>query len=87
MAKSDSMVERVARAINDAFMNCPVEKAKTPFAVEKVMARAAMVAMREPTNRMCEAGIIYGDGEEYGGVTGIEASMIWKNMINAALGE
>lgn len=67
------MVERVAKAIMARF-NDPL-----PFHAEE-LARAAIEAMREPTNAMERAG------DEYGRFTnGPSACVVWEAMIDEAL--
>lgn len=49
------------------------------------IARAAIEAMREPTNEMIAAGY---DEEKVGyGPDGVPAELVWEAMIDAALGE
>jgi len=67
------MIERVAKAINDTMLQHGDYKPDE-------LARAAIAAMREPTDRMVHVGTMANlrqDGFFMGG--------IWKNMIDAAL--
>jgi hypothetical protein len=69
------MIERVAKAINDTMLQHGDYKPDE-------LARAAIAAMREPTDRMVHVGTMANlrqDGFFMGG--------IWKNMIDAALEE
>jgi hypothetical protein len=65
-----TMIERAARAIADA------QDVSEPFDNYEEMARAAIAAMREPTEAMLEASPVSGP-----------VSIIWQNMIDAALEE
>ena len=68
-----NMIERVAKAINEALLQHGDYKPDE-------LARAAIAAMREPTDRMVHVGTMNNlrqDGFFMGG--------IWKNMIDAAL--
>ena len=72
------MVKRVARAIccrSDCFLpeNCQAAYAGT---LEK--ARAALAAMREPTDQMCHAGA-------YEQHDWKDSSQVWQAMIDEAL--
>lgn len=69
------MVEKVARAIKDAMQP---KGAEWGGGYEEA-ARAAISAMREPTEEMVEAGAAADD------CAGFDA--IWPTMISAALGE
>jgi hypothetical protein len=79
---TDSMVERVARAICPFSQPCP--DVCDPCASK---ARAAIAAMREPTEEMISAG--EGQVWEYDHGWGISASgvtvLAWETMIDAAL--
>ena len=67
---TESMIERVARAIYD-------EAADKPYATDlEPIARAAIEAMREPTREMLAAGM----NEE-----GVDLLSEWRAMIDAAL--
>ena len=93
MRKSDSIgempkvdvVERVARAICRAMWgdDCPLMTAaafeEEHWSQTLADARAAIAAMREPTEAMCEAG-------KRGGTVGAAAAS-WRAMVDAALAE
>ena len=71
----DSMVERVARAI------CRHEGDEEDWPCWFGEARAAIEAMREPTEAMVDAFVWYGHGKTIGDV----ARIGWQSMIDAAL--
>lgn len=75
------MVERVAGAIYDAAGDCDQEM---NLAAARALARAAIAAMREPTEAMKAAGgFAY---MERGGMNARDGSDdIWRAMIDAAL--
>ena len=73
---SESMVERVGRAIANADMEDYMEF----FQRYDAMARAAIEALREPTEAMVKSGSAI-HCQEY------EAPIIWQDMIDAALGQ
>lgn len=70
------MIERVAKAIQSALSEGT--PGRDPDRMERI-ARAAIEAMRDPTEAMIDKGY---DHVDYGG-TDIEAA--WKDMIDAAL--
>ena len=74
---TDSMVERVARAIGEVVCRGPVEPRKGWAEA----ARAAIAAMRKPTHAMMEAG----DWDKYQGTSESIAHITWEYMIDAAL--
>lgn len=81
---SDSMIERVARAICLADRYNPDES----WPVYEKQARAAIAAMREPTTSMSEAGCPLPDNS--GAPYCYDQSVIdgaWRAMIDAALKE
>lgn len=85
----ESMVERVARALEDATdANCTYEE----------LARAAIEAMREPTDAMMDAAedivvgyddFALGDGNIYLGIPGYpdKARRVWSQLVDTALNE
>lgn len=78
---TDSMVERVARVILRAQRNFDDESGR-------VAARAAIAAMRKPTQKMIEEGstqIAYDKAWDNGAEK--DAIAVWQEMINAALGD
>jgi hypothetical protein len=70
----DSMIERVARALLVADRS-----AITPDYYQR-MARAAIEAMREPTEAMLDAGVNFRERNA-------RTEQIWQAMIDAALKE
>lgn len=89
MSDCESVVERVAKALyeSDGFnVACKPTAEAWPMDREKVRedyrrkARAAISAMREPTDDMLKAGAV-GSGEDSTGV----ALGAYQNMIDAAL--
>lgn len=79
-----NMIEKVARAIADKY--APAVDHRAPYA--KIMmveaAKAAILAMREPTKEMCEGTLT--DPGSGGPDEGYETE-VWQNMIDAALKE
>lgn len=73
------MVERVAAAIDDKLEECHVV---LNFSQAQSIARAAIAAMREPTQAMIEAGAISGAAEPIEHSNFADA---WRNMIDTAL--
>ena len=72
MSTETEMVERVARALADS-----QGMGEFPgLEMYRVMARAAIEAMREPTEAMLEVG--------FGGATGVKRKL-WQLMIDDAL--
>ena len=71
---TDSMIERVARALLVADRS-----AITPDYYQR-MARAAIEAMREPTEAMLDAGVNFRERNA-------RTEQIWQAMIDAALKE
>ena len=71
MSETDTMLDKVAMAIMEV----------DPFSLNerqcRAFARAAVEAMREPTDAMVDAGEIYSDGNA--------AWRGWQAMIDAAL--
>lgn len=80
-----SMVERVARAINVLTMSWSDDDEMVVRAQNKVreQARAAIEAMREPTDEMVDAG--YHRAKPYLGTETM--AQAYRAMITAALGE
>lgn len=76
-----TMVERVAEAIHDAANREAGQDEYCSYAMAKEAARAAIEAMREPTDTMMEAG----DDIDCGGITDPGARAFWRVMIGAAL--
>ena len=95
---TDSMIERVARAINET-----ANKQFNAYVVDKevsfALARAAIAAMREPTEAMIEAGKVVeieppewlkaaGRGMTYKSfMASAPTAQHWRAMIDAALKE
>ena len=85
MAETE-MVERVARALYAA---TPFKQAEGGYHEQSdvyrrsclLLARAAIEAMREPTEAMVDAFVWYGHGKTIGDV----ARIGWQSMIDAAL--
>jgi hypothetical protein len=76
---ADNMVERVSRALNAAVQDDDNEMACVIIANrDDILARAAIEAMREPTDAMTEAGDEMADWE-------CNADRIWQAMIDQAL--
>lgn len=78
-----SMVERVARAI------CKLRHGPKSFESHGMMraacmadARAAIAAMREPTEAMCEGGAA---SAEFRCIHADDTPSVWRGMIDAAL--
>lgn len=92
-----SMVERVARTIYEGRRESGVwihpkhnDWSKCHSLTKKrwlQVARAAIDAMREPTDKMARAAATYPDDQGYGGLSETEASIAWHAMIDAALKE
>lgn len=87
--KSESMVERVARAIALEDLDPETRAAVNPdvwFVAESYfdLARAAIKAMRGPTEAMCEAGR---DRHDVYGFGASDARPVFEAMIDAALKE
>lgn len=81
MAESE-MVERVARAIHEkAYGSSVMWRESVPAA------RAALEAMREPTNTMRNAGCAVGPDTLSGGFDYDDADRVWSAVISAALGQ
>ena len=68
-----TMVERVAQALQQEMGTAPFDEPASSFA----LARAAITAMREPTEEMTVAGLNTGRAWE--------VSKAWRVMIDAAL--
>lgn len=92
MTGAVDMVEKVARAIVGAMyhpqpdMSGDIWKAVSPRHRRDATdaARAAIEAMREPTEAMKDAGS-YFDHDGDGGISAYEAADVWSGMIDAAL--
>ena len=92
-----TMIEKVARAIRDAFPHQMVGSRPKPTwdqlsdgdrEVWRNMARAALAAMRVPTEGMIEAG--HAPWAKFGKDAAVRPSEIadlWENMIDFALAE
>lgn len=91
------MIERMARAMCEAAGNLPDEyaaffggKTARHWQMMKPVARAALIAMREPTKAMLKAKAPDDDGNEVG-IDGylddLSADNIWRAMIDTALAE
>ncbi len=78
---TDDLVERVARAMFVVESDDPDDPGVWEYAAEnyRALARAAIEAMREPTEAMIDAGAIYADCNGAHGA--------WQAMIDAALKE
>jgi hypothetical protein len=70
---SENMIERVAKAMR-------AESGGKPFSWENA-ARAAIEALRQPTEEMIEAGDMVLDSEYFSG----EPVDVWRAMIDATL--
>lgn len=82
MGDGMSMVEKVARAISIAM----TDKRGQPAAVSSDVARAAIEAMREPTDVVLSRGrSVEVAGDEGNRAIGWLADNVWKAMINEAL--
>lgn len=87
------MVERVARAIWEEWWTPPPklswdEAADGNKRVGRLIARAAIAAMREPTDAMKEAGLkVIMASWDYGGMDQDTEIDAWQVMIDAALEE
>jgi hypothetical protein len=85
-AVSESMVERVGKAIADAgttneeLLFYGYDQRREMY---DALARAAIEAMREPTEAMCDEGA----KEHRWGYGAYDAEVTWKHMISAALQE
>ena len=71
------MVERVARAIRKHEIDTGASTANIGVGVYLPLARAAIEAMREPTDAMLKVGPPFPYMDEY----------VWKTMIDEALNE
>lgn len=88
-----TMIEKVARAISPTCWNDTLTEMMRPDAIETgrllalESARAAIEAMREPTDAMCEAGARYYHDNWRPGHAKEDTNMalIWTDMIDAAL--
>jgi hypothetical protein len=82
------MIERVARAINDARYDYKSDASWVPLLDDLTVARAAIEAMREPTKAMIREtyGLHEFDNDDMG-VSKKDAAKNWKMMIDAALKE
>lgn len=83
-----TLIERVARALRGHMPLPTLDQAAWPIQLEA--ARAAIAAMREPTETMVDAGTdaIAGPSNDLGGPVLAEmATEAWAAMINAALKE
>lgn len=81
---SESMVERVARALAEASLDreeLPISAALLRVAYVP-LARGAIAALREPTSEMCAAGADSADDLSHMG-----AQTVWHAMCDAALSE
>lgn len=79
-----SKIEEVAKAYRDAVMSTP-DGVSIPFEeFSRIAARAAIEAMREPTDAMMKAGEVPGWDDSVS--IGL-SSDVWRAMIDAALNE
>jgi hypothetical protein len=84
MTELSALIERVAGAIADAMADAqvatpaPIHIQRWQMGIAKVLARAAIAAMREPTEAMCEAAM----SDRYQTI-----GAVWGGMIDAALAE
>jgi hypothetical protein len=76
----DDLIERVARAIADANSENYDE---LPH-LHTALARAAIAAMREPTEAMVSAGNA-AQTEEWGEQVAMDSRVPWRTMIDAAI--
>jgi hypothetical protein len=82
---TDSMVERVARALCASTGSSELVVAHSWRAFE-AHARAALAAMREPTDEMLHAGFLADEDDRMNGGEGIEPlKSAWQAMIDEAL--
>lgn len=81
----NAMIERVARALYDAQSDDGdwlMHESGGPVRTEyRAMARAAIEALREPTNAMC---FVNGPGDQHN-YADAAARETWRKMIDAAL--
>lgn len=80
-----NMIEKVARAMFKA--DFPDSEWRPTEDGYMRMARAAIEAMREPTNIMCLAALRFEDEDGDGKVDWPMAQKTWRAMIDAALNE
>lgn len=73
------MIERVAAVLKEHFDNRWGQEAPVTDAEAKLIARAAIEAMREPTDAMVE--------NAWASAMAEDARQTWKDMIDAALPE
>lgn len=90
----ESMVERVARAICDGRWDAEHfnetangEEPEEQREYWRGIARAAIEAMREPTDAMVEAGFDAGDDTVQGYSENADPQDTWQSMIDAAINE
>lgn len=94
---SDSLIERVARALCAAHYAARFAKPRDDAHVQNnvdgnwhlyiLSARAAIEAMREPTEAMVKEGILGGYGWEECKCFLTDPTEVWRTMIDAALGK
>jgi hypothetical protein len=78
-----TMVEKVTQAIEAAWIECENAR-EAGFDQPEVLARAAIAAMREPTDKMIDSVMV----TAWGGMNNRdEIKRDWAKMIDAALGE
>ncbi len=82
---ANKMVERVARALQMPMVDTSV--GMTPMKRLELMARAAIEAMREPTDEMCRSAERFGDSEGFGAIGDYEAKRVWQDMVNTIIPE
>lgn len=86
----ETMVERVARAIGGLEFRVVVAATNGhEHDAAKVIARAAIAAMREPTEAMIASGIVQADEctDGWSASAACVAEHVWLKMIQAALSE
>lgn len=82
------LVERVARAMILArHPNCPPGKGRDPYVHELAEARAAIEAMREPTEEMLDACAARMKGMTFSDHPRKQDAALYRAMIDAALQE
>lgn len=76
------MQKRVAEAITSAFFDHQMQHDDASAMDPLILASAAIKAMREPTERMCDEGSLSYDYDGWDG-----PSVCWTYMIDGALGK
>jgi hypothetical protein len=79
---ADDMVSRVARALATAWAKRPNTDVRDIF---DVLARAAISAMREPTQHMVDVGDMEQCEQTTGEQVAMSSAVPWRVMVDAAL--